>query len=143
MDELDAFEREVDTEKEALVSKLAVISLMDREARIDEWSDRELISRLTLDSSLEEGGEVVEDRSDDGGVDSKLAVILLALTKVNVDESAEVADEDMELFATLDVAVAVVAATAALQADGIFSCLLRIDMPSRYALCKSFIRQIS
>ena len=49
MDELDAFELEVDTEKEALVSKLAVISLMDREARIDEWSDRELISRLTLD----------------------------------------------------------------------------------------------
>ena len=109
MDELDAFELEVDTEKEALVSKLAVISLMDREARIDEWSDRELISRLTLVSSLEEGGEVVEDRSDDGGVDSKLAVISLTLIEVDVDESAEVADEDMELFATLDVAVAVVA----------------------------------
>ena len=41
MDELDAFELEEDTEKEALVSKLAVISLMDREARIDEWSDRD------------------------------------------------------------------------------------------------------
>ena len=113
MDELDAFEREENTEKEALISKLAVISLMDREARIDEWSDRELISRLALVSSLEEGGEVVEDRSDDGGVDSKLAVILLALIKVDVDESAEVADEDMELFATLDVAVAVAAAAAA------------------------------
>ena len=47
MDELDAFELEVDTEKEALVSKLAVILLMDREARIDEWSDREFISWLT------------------------------------------------------------------------------------------------
>ena len=113
MDELDAFELEEDTEKEALVSKLAVISLMDREARIDEWSDRELISRLTLDSSLEEGGEVVEDRSDDGGVESKLAVISLTLIEVDGDESAEVADEDMELFATLDVAVAVAAVVTA------------------------------
>ena len=133
MDELDAFELEVDTEKEALVSKLAVISLMDREARIDEWSDRELISRLTLDSSLEEGGEVVEDRSDDGGVDSKLAVISLTLIEVDVDESTEVADEDMELFATLDVAVEVVAAAAAaaLRAARILSCLLTIALPSR------------
>jgi hypothetical protein len=62
---------------------------------------------------LEEGGEVVEDRSDDGGVDSKLAVISLTLIEVDVDESAEVADEDMELFATLDVAVAVAAVVAA------------------------------
>jgi len=131
LDELDAFELEEDTEKEALVSKLAVILLMDREARIDDWSDRELISRLTLVSSLEEGGEVVEDRSDDGGVDSKLAVISLTLIEVDVDESAEVADEDMELFATLDVAVAVVAAAAALRADFIFFCLLIIITPSR------------
>ncbi len=124
MDELDAFELEEDTEKEALVSKLAVILLMDREARIDDWSDRELISRLTLVLSLEEGGEVVEDRlDDDGGVDSKLAVIPLTLIKVDVDESAEVADEDMELFAKLDVAVAV-AAAAALRADRILFCLL-------------------
>ncbi len=144
MDELDVFEREVDTEKEALVSKLAVILLMDREARIEDWPDRELISRLTLVSSLEEGGEVVEDRLDDGGVDSKLAVISLTLIDVDVDESAEVADEDMELFATLDVAVAVVAAAAvALLAARIFSCLLRIVMSSRYALCKSFIRRMS
>ena len=128
---MDAFELEEDTEKEALVSKLAVISLMDREARIDEWSDRELISRLTLVSSLEEGGKVVEDRSDDGGVDSKLAVISLTLIKVDVDESAEVADEDMELFATLDVAVAVVAAAAALRADRILFCLLTIALPNR------------
>ena len=124
MDELDAFELEEDTEKEALVSKLAVILLMDREARIDEWSDRELISRLTLVSSLEEGGEVVEDRSDDGGVDSKLAVISLTLIEVDVDESAEVADEDMELFATLDVAVAVAAAAAVLRAARILFFLL-------------------
>ncbi len=123
MDELDAFKLEEDTEKEALVSKLAVILLMDREARIDEWSDRELISRLTLDSSLEEGGEVVEDRLDDGGVDSKLAVISLTLIDVDGDKSGEVADEDMELFATLDVAVAVAAAAAALRADRILSCL--------------------
>ncbi len=126
MDELDAFEREVDTEKEALVSKLAVITLMDREARIDDWLDRELISRLTLVSSLEEGGKVVEDRLDNGGVDSKLAVISLTLIEVDVDESAKVADEDMEFFATLDVAVAVAATAAAatLWADRILFCLL-------------------
>ncbi len=127
MDELDAFEREVDTEKEALVSKLAVISLMDCEARIEDWPDRELISRLTLVLSLEEGGDVVEDRSYDGGVDSKLAVISLTLIEVDVDESAKVADEDMELFATLDVAVVVVVAAAAaatLWADRILFCFL-------------------
>ncbi len=132
MDELDAYEREVDTEKEALVSKLAVILLMDREARIDDWPDRELILRLTLVSSLEEGGKVVEDRSDDGGVDSKLAVIWLTLIEVDVDESAKVADENMELFATLDVAVAmVVVAAAALRADQILFCLLTVALPNR------------
>ena len=112
MDELDVFEREVDTEKETLASKLAVILLMECEARIDDWLDRELMSRLALDSSLEKDGEVAEDRPDDGGVYSKLAVILVALIEVDLDESAEVADVEMELFvATLDVAV--VAATAA------------------------------
>ncbi len=131
MDELNAFKHEVDTEKEALVSKLAVISWMDREARIYDWLDRELISRLALVSSLEEGGKVVEDRSDDGGVDSKLAVILLTLIEVDVDESAEVADEDMELFATLDVAVAVAGVAATLRADRILFCLLTIVLPSR------------
>ncbi len=45
MDELDAFEREVDNAKEALASKLAVISFMECEARINDWSDRELMSR--------------------------------------------------------------------------------------------------
>ena len=133
MDELDAFELEEDTEKEALVSKLAVISLMDREARIDDWSDRELMSRLALlVPSLEEGrDEVVEGSDDGGGVDSKLAVISLTLIEVDVDESTEVADEDMELFATLDVAVAVAAAVAALRADRIFDCLLIIFAPSK------------
>jgi hypothetical protein len=48
MDESDAFKREVDNAKYVLVSKLALILLMDREARIDDWSDRELMSRLAL-----------------------------------------------------------------------------------------------
>ncbi len=48
IDESDAFEREVDNTKEALASKLAVILFMECEARIDDWSDRELMSRLAL-----------------------------------------------------------------------------------------------
>ncbi len=134
MDELDAFEREVvDNTKEALVSKLAVISFMECEARIDEWSDRELMSRLVdLVSSLEEGrDEVVEGSDDGGGVDSKLAVLSLPFIEVD-------ADEDMKLFLMLDVAMAasavvaaVAAAAATLRAALIFFCLLRIIMPSR------------
>ena len=46
MDESDAFEREVDNAKEALTSKLVVILFMECEARIDDCSDRELMSRL-------------------------------------------------------------------------------------------------
>jgi hypothetical protein len=46
MDELDAFECELDNAKEALASKLAVILFMECEARIDDWSDRELMLRL-------------------------------------------------------------------------------------------------
>ncbi len=76
MDELDAFEHEVDNAKEALASTLAVILFMECEARIDDWSDRELMSRLALVSSLEEGRDEVEEKLDVGGVDSKLAVIL-------------------------------------------------------------------
>ncbi len=150
MDESDAFEREVDNAKEALASKLAVNKFMECEARIDGWSDRELMSRLALVSSLEEGRDEVVEGSDDGGVDSKLAVILLPLIKVNADEFTEVAYEDMEVFATLDVAMAVAAVAAAaavvamtLQAALILFCLLQIDMPSRKTLCKSFIRQMS
>ena len=107
MDELDAFELEEDTEKEALVSKLAVISLMDREARIDDWSDRELMSKLALVSSFEEGrDELVEGSDDGGGVDSKLVVILLPFIEVD-------ADADMEqVFVTLEVAMVAAAAAA-------------------------------
>ncbi len=138
MNELYAFECEVDNAKEALASKLAVISFMECEARIDDWLDRELMSRLALVLSLGEGKDEVEEESDDGGVDSKLAVISLRLIKVDADESAEVAYEDMmEVFATLDVAMAVAAAEAAAAAEAtlraalIFFCLLRIFMPSR------------
>ncbi len=46
MDESDAFEREVDNAKEALASKLAVTLFMKCEARIGDWSDRELMPRL-------------------------------------------------------------------------------------------------
>ena len=71
MDESDEFERVVDNAKEALASKLAVISFTEREARIDDWSDRELMSRLALVLSLEEGrDEVVEGLDDGGGVNS-------------------------------------------------------------------------
>jgi hypothetical protein len=106
MDESDAFEREVDNAKEALASKLAVISFMECEARIDDWSDKELMSRLALVSSLEDGrDEVVEGSDDGGGVDSKLAVISLPFIKVD-------ADDDMEVFITMDVAIAVAAVVA-------------------------------
>ncbi len=130
MDESDAFKHEVDNAKEALASKLAVILFMECEARIDGWSDRELMSRLALVSSLEEGRDEVEEGLDDGGgVDSKLAVILLPLIKVDADESTEVTYEDLEVFATLDVAMAAAAAVAAavaaaLWAALIFCCLL-------------------
>ncbi len=103
---------------------------MECEARIDDWSERELMSRLALVLSLEEGrDEVVEGSDDEGGVDSKLAVILLPFIKVN-------ADDNMEVFVMLDVAMAaaaVVAATAVatLQAGLILFCLLQIIKPSR------------
>ena len=115
---------------------------MECEARIDDWLDKELMSRLALVSSLEEGrDEVVEGSDDEGGVDSKLAVILLPFIKVN-------ADDNMEVFVMLDVAMAaaaVVAATAVatLRAALILFCFLRIAMPSRKTLCKSFICQMS
>ncbi len=104
---------------------------MECEARIDDWSDRELMSRLAPVLSLEEGrDEVVEGSDDGGGVDSKLAVILLPLIEVD-------ADDDMEIFVTLDVAmaaaavvVAVAAAAATMQAALILFCLLQIDTPS-------------
>jgi hypothetical protein len=139
MDVSDAYEREVDNAKEALASKLAVILFMECEARIDDWLDRELMSRLALVSSLEEGRDEVVDGSDDGGgVDLKLAVISLPFIKVDADESTEVAYEDMEVFATLDVAMVAVAAAAAavvvaatLRVALILCCLLQIVLPSR------------
>ncbi len=134
MDESDAFEREVDNAKESLASKLAVILFMECEARIDDWSDRELMSRLALVLSLEEGKDEVVDGSDDGGgVHSKLAVISLPFIKVDADESTEVAYEDMEVFATLDVAMVAVATAAAatLRPALTFCCLLQIVLPSR------------
>ncbi len=129
MDESDAFKCEVDQAKEALASKLAVILFMECEARIDHWLDKELMLRLALVSSLEEGRDEVEEGSDDGGwVDSKLAVISLPLIKVDADESNEVAYKDMEVFATLDMAVAAavvaLAAALALWAALIFCCIL-------------------
>ncbi len=129
MDVLDASEWEVDNAKEALASKLAVILFMECEAIIDDWSDRELMSRLALVLSLEEGRDEVAEGSDDGGgVDSKLTVTLLPLIKVY----SEVAYEDMEIVATVDVAMAAAAAVkATLQAALIFFCLLQIGMPSR------------
>jgi hypothetical protein len=85
MDKLDAFEREVDNAKEALASQVTVILFTECEARIDDWSDRALMSRLSLVLSLEEGKDEVEEESDDGGVDSKLAVILLQFIEVDTD----------------------------------------------------------
>ncbi len=148
MDESDAFKHEVDNTKEALASKLAVISFMECKARIDDWSDRELMSRLALILSLEEGRDEVEEELDDEGVGSKLAVILLRLIEVD-------ADEDMEVFAMLDVAMAAtvaavaaavaaaVMAAATLRAALILFCFLRIAMPSRKTSFKSFICQMS
>jgi hypothetical protein len=76
MDESDAFKREVGNAKELFASKLAVILFTECEVRIDNWSDRELMSRLALVLSLEEGRDEVVEGSDDGGeVNSKLAVI--------------------------------------------------------------------
>ena len=136
MDESDAFKREVDNAKYVLVLKLALISLMDREARIDDWSDRELMSRLALVSSLKEGkDEVVEGSDDGGGVDSKLAVILLPFIEVDADVL------DMEVFGALEVAMvaaaaaaeaaAAMAAPATLRVALILICLFRIDLPIR------------
>ncbi len=44
---------------------------------MDDWLDGEMMSRLALVLSLEEGRDEVEEELDDGGVDSELAVISL------------------------------------------------------------------
>ncbi len=130
IDESDAFERQVDNAKEALASKLAVILFMECKARIDDWLDRELMSRLALVLSLEEGRDEGEEELDDGGVDSKLAVILLQLIEGDADESTEVANEDMmEVFATLDVAMAAAAAEVAAVAEATLRAALIFFLP--------------
>ncbi len=107
------------------------------------------MSKLALVLSLEVGRDEVVEGLDDRGVDSKLAVILLQLIKVDADESAVVAYEDLEVFATLNVAMAAAAVAEAvatamtLRAALILFCLLQIDMPSRKTLCKSFICRMS
>ncbi len=61
-------------------------------------------------SLVEEGrDEVVEGSDDGGGVDSKLAVISLPFIEVD-------ADDDMEVFVMLDVAMAAAAVVAAVAA---------------------------
>ena len=62
-DELNKFERKTDKQKEAFVSKLAVISFTECDAEIDDWSDRELIPRLLV-VSLEEANEEEEIPDD-------------------------------------------------------------------------------
>ena len=66
-DELNRFEHKTDRPKEAFVSTLAVISFMECDAGIDDWSDKELIPRLTLVVSLDEAHDE-EEIPDDGGV---------------------------------------------------------------------------
>ena len=66
-DELNRFERKTDRPKEEFVSKLAVISFMECDAEIDDWSDSELMPRLALVVSLVEAHKE-EEIPDDGGV---------------------------------------------------------------------------
>jgi hypothetical protein len=68
------------------------------------------MSRLALVLSLEEGrDEVVEGLDDGGGVNSKLAMISSPFIEVD-------ADDDMEVFVMLDVAMAAAAVVAVVAA---------------------------
>ena len=62
-----------------------------------------------------------------------MALFLFAVVEEDVDESAAVAVEDMDVLTTLDAAadVAEASAAAALQAACIFPCFFSIDFPSR------------
>jgi len=40
-----------------------VISFMECESRMDDWSDRELMSKLALVSSFDEGSQIMEKGS--------------------------------------------------------------------------------
>ena len=66
-DELNRYERKTDRPKEAFVSKLAVISFMECDAEIENWSDKELIPRLGLVVSLDKTHKK-EEIQDDGGL---------------------------------------------------------------------------
>ena len=74
-----------------------------------------------------------------------LSLFLCAVVEEDVDESAAVAVENMEVLTTLDVAaeVAEASAAAALRAARIFPCFVSIDFPSRKAGWRSFICLIS
>ena len=74
-----------------------------------------------------------------------LALNLFAVVEEDVDKSAAVAVEDMEVLTTLDkVAVAVEASAAvALRAACSFPCFLSIDFPSRKEEWRFFICKIS
>ena len=114
---------------------------------IDNWLDREMMLRLALVLSLEEGkDEIVEGLDDRGGVNSKLAVISLPFIKVDANVDMEVL-VTLELFARLNVAMVAAAAAAAaaatLRAALILFCLLQIFMPIRKTLCKYFICRMS
>ena len=77
---------------------------------LDEGTHRQIIPVAidSEDSDVQE--DDIEEESDDGGVDSKLAVMSLRLIEVDADESTEMAYEDMmEVFARLDVAMAAAA----------------------------------
>ena len=84
---------------------------------IDNWLDREMMLRLALVLSLEEGkDEIVEGLDDRGGVNSKLAVISLPFIKVDADVDMEVF-VTLEVFARMNVAMVAAAAAAAAAAE--------------------------
>ncbi len=66
-DELNKFKRKTDRPKEAFFSKLVVISFSEYDAKIDNWSNRELIPRLALVVSLDKAHKE-EEIPDDKGV---------------------------------------------------------------------------
>ena len=74
-----------------------------------------------------------------------IALILFAVVKEDVDEYAAAAVEDIEVLTTFDKAAVAEESgvAAALRAACIFFCLCIIDLHSRKAGWRSFIRQIS
>ena len=83
-----------------------------------------MIPRLALVVSLDIAHKE-EEIPDDGGVKSMLALNLFAVVEEDVDESAAVAGEDMEVLTILDKAAeGAEALAAALQRASIFPCFL-------------------